>query len=71
MPVLTYEGPPLEQEQRNELIKRLTEAACEVVPNIPKQAYYVFLKEYPMERVGVGGLVLPEYLKRMEQERSR
>jgi phenylpyruvate tautomerase PptA (4-oxalocrotonate tautomerase family) len=66
MPVLTFEGPELENAVRKELIEALTETAARIVPNIPKSAYYVYLREYPPERVGVAGLVLPEYLATLE-----
>ena len=68
MPVLIYEGPELNQNQRKELIKGLTETACKVTPEIPKEAYYVFLREYPVEKVGVGGLVLSEYLANLRKK---
>jgi len=68
MPVLIYEGPELNQSQRKELIKGLTEAVCKVTPEIPKESYYVFLREYPVEKVGVGGLVLSEYLANLRKK---
>ena len=70
MPVLIYEGPELNQSQREELIKGLTEAACKVIPDIPKEAYYVFLREYPGEKVGVGGLVLPDFLANLRKKQT-
>ena len=70
MPVLIYEGSELNQSQRKELIKGLTEAACKVIPNIPKDAYYVFLREYPGEQVGVGGLMLLDYMANLRKEQT-
>jgi len=55
MPVLIYEEPKLNLNQRKELIKALTEAACNVDPEIPKEAHYVFLKEHPDDKIDVGG----------------
>jgi phenylpyruvate tautomerase PptA (4-oxalocrotonate tautomerase family) len=66
MPVLIYEGPELSPNQRKELIKGLTEVACKVSPEIPKEAYYVFLREHPDDKVGVGGCTLPEYLDKLK-----
>ena len=71
MPVLIYEGPELNQNQRKELIKGLTEAACKVTQEIPKEAYYVFLREYPDEKVGVGGCPLPEYLDNLRKKQAK
>ncbi len=72
MPVITYEGPELDHSQREALIKGFTEVANKTIPEIPKEAYYVFLREYPAEKVGVGGLPLPDYLaefrKKMENK---
>jgi 4-oxalocrotonate tautomerase len=70
MPVLIYEGSELNQNQREELIKSLTDAACKVIPNIPKEAYYIFLREYPGEKVGVGGLTLPDYLANSQKKKT-
>ena len=68
MPVLIYEGPELNQEQRKDMIKGLTDVACRVLPNIPRDAFYVFLREYPEEKVGVGGLVLPDYIAKIQKK---
>ena len=70
MPVLIYEGPELNQNQREELIKGLTAVACKVTPEIPKEAYYVFLREHPDEKVGVGGLLLPDYLANLRKKQT-
>lgn len=67
IPVLTYEGIVLTQEQKEAMIKGLTEVAEKIIPDIPKSSYYVFFKEYPPEMIGVGGMTLPKYLKSMEQ----
>ena len=49
-----------------ELIKVLNEVACKVSPEIPSEAYYVFLREYPDDQIGVGGYPLPEYLDKLQ-----
>ncbi len=68
MPVLIYEGPELTQEQRGEFIKGLTEVACKVMPEVPKQAFYVYLREHPSEKLGVGGLLLTDYLAEIQRD---
>ncbi len=70
MPVIILEGPELTQSQRKELIKGLTEVACNIIPDIPKEAYYVFLREYPGDKVGVGGLQLPEHLANLRKKQT-
>ncbi|MEJ2240967.1 MAG: tautomerase family protein [Candidatus Bathyarchaeota archaeon] len=66
MPVLIYDGPELKPNQRKELIKALTEAACKVTPEIPKDAFYVFLREYSDDKIGVGACTLPEYVAKLQ-----
>ncbi len=61
MPVLAYEGGKLDKDQKEELIKGFTEVAAKVT-GIPKEAFYVYIKEYPDDSIGVGGLLLPDYL---------
>jgi phenylpyruvate tautomerase PptA (4-oxalocrotonate tautomerase family) len=68
MPVLIYEGPELNQEQRKDVIKGLTDVACRALPNIPRDAFYVFLREYPEDKVGVGGLVLHDYIAKIQKK---
>ena len=53
----------LPQEKREALMKALTEAAHKVLPDVPKNAFYVFIRDYPPENIGIGGLVLPKYLE--------
>ncbi len=63
MPVITIDGPEMEPEVKKELIKRLTEAAADVIPNIPKEAYTVYIRGYAPESVGVAGMPLLEFLE--------
>lgn len=66
MPVITYEGIALTQEQKETMIKGLTEVADKALPDIPKSAIYVFFRDYPPETVGVGGMTIPELMKSRE-----
>ena len=67
MPVITIKLYTLPQEQREALIKGLTEAAHKVLPDIPKSAFYVYIRDYPPENIGIGGLTLPKYLESQGQ----
>ncbi len=69
MPVIKFEGPQLTQEQRKALVEGFTEVACKVIPQIPKEAYYVFVLDYPDEKIGVGGMMLPDYLAKLQQHK--
>ncbi len=68
MPVLSYEGGKLDKDKKEELVKGFTEVAARVT-GIPREAFYVYIKEYPDDSIGVGGLLLPDYLaKRRESQ---
>ena len=67
MPVVTYDGPVMDAEMKKAMIKALTDAVVSVIPGIPRTAYYVYIREHPNENIGVGGYVLDEYLKRMDE----
>lgn len=68
MPVVIYEGPRLSQSQREALIRGFTEVACKVMPEVPKEGFYVFIRDHPDEKIGVGGLLLPDYLAKLRKK---
>jgi len=56
MPVITVEGPRLEDISRKRaFVKKVTDAACELYPDIPRAAFVVIIKENPPENVASGG----------------
>ncbi|GAB6138688.1 4-oxalocrotonate tautomerase DmpI [Halanaerobaculum tunisiense] len=59
MPIIDFNGPELSKEQKQELVKKFTEAASEVV-ELPEEAFIVEINEIPLENVGVGGELLSE-----------
>lgn len=59
MPAITMEMTKLTKEQRAELVKDFTESAARVT-GIPKDVFYVFIKENEADHVGVGGILLSE-----------
>ncbi|MFH1378994.1 MAG: 4-oxalocrotonate tautomerase DmpI [bacterium] len=63
MPVITLEGPSLSKGKREEIVKGFTEVAAKAMPQIPKQAFVVLLKENADDNVGVGGALLSELKK--------
>ena len=54
MPLITIEGGYLTQEQKNELIEKMTEIASDVT-HIPHEFFFVSIKELPDENIGIGG----------------
>lgn len=59
MPVITFEAAKLTKEQKQTLAKEFTETASRVT-KLPKEAFYVFLKENELDNVGVGGQLLSD-----------
>lgn len=59
MPAINVEVGPLSVEQKRALAQGLTEAAASVT-GVPKQAFYVFIRECPQENVAVGGELLAD-----------
>ena len=59
MPVITLETAFLNTEQKKMLVSELTASAARNT-GIPKETFYVFLKENNADNVGVGGELLSE-----------
>lgn len=59
MPVITLEAASLNTDQKKRLISEFTESAARIM-RLPKEAFYVFLKENAPDNVGVGGMPLSE-----------
>lgn len=54
MPYISVEGGLLSDEQKERLIKCLTEVSSEIM-NVPKKFFTVTLKELPDKNIGIGG----------------
>lgn len=67
MPYITVEGGSLSDEQKEMLIKRLTEVSAEIM-KVPSEFFITTIKELPDKNIGIGGktidVVKSEYLKR-------
>lgn len=59
MPVITLELPKISKEQKQTLAKELTDVATKIT-GLPRDAFYIFLKENELENVGVGGILLSD-----------
>ncbi len=66
MPVVTYDGPEMDPDTAERLIAALTDAVVSVIPNIPPEAYYVYIRDHSVLKIGVGGKVLPKYLEGLQ-----
>lgn len=61
MPVITVKMRKIPTEKKKELIEKLTATATEVT-NTPASAFTVFIEEYELDNIGVGGQALSEKL---------
>lgn len=48
-------------------MKELVDAASKVLPEVPRNAFYVYIRDYPPESIGIGGVVLPKYMESLEE----
>jgi 4-oxalocrotonate tautomerase len=59
MPVITIDLWPVSNEVRVELIQKLTKTASEIT-KLPPSAFFVYVREYPTDAIGVGGTPLSQ-----------
>lgn len=63
MPVISVEMASTSPEIKEELIRRLTKVSSEIT-GIPESSFFVFVKEYPPDAIGLGGTPLSRILGR-------
>ena len=72
MPYITVESGELSDEQKELLIKRLTEVSSEIM-KIPQEFFAVTIKELPDKNFGIGGktidIVKAEYIRNRNKGR--
>jgi len=59
MPVITIELWPVSPAVKAELIEQLTTTASDIT-KLPKSAFFVYVREYPTDAIGVGGIPLSQ-----------
>lgn len=57
MPVIIVEGSPLDQAQKEELIKTLSQEASRIM-RVPVKKYIILIKENAPDNIGVGDITL-------------
>ena len=67
MPYITVESGKLSDEQKEMLIKRLTEVSSEIM-NVPQEFFVTTIKEVPDKNFGIGGKTIDrvkeEYMRK-------
>lgn len=67
MPYITVESGELSDEQKEELIKRLTEVSSEIM-KVPQEFFMTTIKEVSDKNFGIGGKTIDkvkeEYMKK-------
>lgn len=70
MPYITVESGKLSDEQKELLIKRLTEVSSEIM-NVPQEFFVTTIKEVPDKNFGIGGKTIDrvkeEYIRERQQ----
>ncbi len=59
MPVITIDLRKVSPETKADLIENLTKTASEVT-KLPPQAFFVCVREYPLDAIGTGGVPLSQ-----------
>ncbi|MFA5268550.1 MAG: 4-oxalocrotonate tautomerase DmpI [Methanoregula sp.] len=62
MPVITIELWPVSPEVKAELIEKLTKTASDIT-KLPQAAFFVYVREYPTDAIGVGGTPLSQQVQ--------
>ena len=69
MPYITVESGTLSDEQKEELIKRLTEVSSEIM-RVPQEFFVTTIKEVPDKNFGIGGQTIDkvkeEYMRNQQ-----
>ena len=70
MPYITVESGTLSDEQKEQLIRRLTEVSSEIM-KVPQEFFVTTIKEVPDINFGIGGKTIDkvkeEYIRKLEK----
>lgn len=64
MPLITFEAGKLSEEVKYELIQKLTTISAEIT-GIPKESFFISIREMPDENVAIGGITVKEIKKKL------
>ncbi len=69
MPYITVESGTLSDEQKERLIKKLTDAASEIM-EVPREFFSITIKELPDKNFGIGGRTIDKVKAEYMQARK-
>ena len=64
MPLISFEAGKLTDEVKQELIQKLTTISAEIT-GIPKESFFVSIREMPDENVAIGGVTVREIKRKL------
>ena len=67
MPLITFEAGKLTDEIKKKLIVKLTDVSSEIT-GIPKNSFFISIREMPDENVAIGGKTVKEIKKELGLE---
>lgn len=67
MPLITFESGKLTDAMKYELIHKLTNISAEIT-GIPKNSFFISIREMPDENVAIGGKTVKEIKKDLVRE---
>jgi 4-oxalocrotonate tautomerase len=68
MPIITFESGELSRDVKQELIQQLTDTAVSIT-GIPKEFFFISIREIPDEDIAVGGVTVKEIKERISKQR--
>lgn len=69
MPYITVESGALSDEQKEELIRRLTEVSSEIM-HVPQEFFVTTIKEVPDKNFGIGGRTIDKIKEEYQKSHS-
>lgn len=66
MPYISFETGKLEKETKKKLIQQLTEVSANIT-GIPKELFFVSIKEFPDDNIAIGGKTVTEIKKELKK----
>jgi len=70
LPLITFEAGKLTDEIKLELIQKLTNLSAEIT-GIPKESFFISIREMPDENVAIGGITVKEIKKKFVKTNDR